>query len=132
PVIANGDICSYDDADESLRLSGADGIMIGRATYGRPWFLNQMSHYLKTGVKLPDPPLELQYSILLAHLEDMLSHYGEGTGLRMARKHISSYSKGLTNSAEFRAKINASDDVNLVKDLLKALYESNFETISIS
>ena len=132
PVIANGDICSYDDADESLRLSGADGIMIGRATYGRPWFLNQMSHYLKTGIKLPDPPLELQYSILLAHLEDMLSHYGVGTGLRMARKHISSYSKGLTNSAEFRAKINASDDVNLVKDLLKALYESNFETISIS
>ncbi|MDP3532963.1 MAG: tRNA dihydrouridine synthase DusB [Alphaproteobacteria bacterium] len=129
PVIVNGDICSYDDADESLKLSGADGIMIGRATYGRPWFLNQMSHYLKTGVKLPDPPLELQYSILLAHLEDMLSHYGEGTGLRMARKHISSYSKGLTNSAEFRAKINASDDVNLVKHLLKALYESNFETI---
>lgn len=129
PVIANGDICSYDDADESLKLSGADGIMIGRATYGRPWFLNQMSHYLKTGIKLPDPPLELQYSILLAHLEDMLSHYGEGTGLRMARKHISSYSKGLTNSAEFRAKINASDDVNLVKDLLKVLYESNFETI---
>ncbi|MDP1724148.1 MAG: tRNA dihydrouridine synthase DusB [Alphaproteobacteria bacterium] len=129
PVIVNGDICSYDDADESLKLSGADGIMIGRATYGRPWFLNQMSHYLKTGIKLPDPPLKLQYSILLAHLEDMLSHYGEGTGLRMARKHISSYSKGLTNSAEFRAKINASDDVNLVKDLLKALYESNFETI---
>jgi tRNA-dihydrouridine synthase B len=132
PVIANGDICSYDDADESLRLSGADGIMIGRATYGRPWFLNQMSHYLKTGIKLPDPPLELQYAILLSHLEDMLSHYGEGTGLRMARKHISSYSKGLTNSAEFRAKINASDDMHLVKDLLKALYESNFETISVS
>lgn len=127
PVIANGDITSYDDADTSLNLSGADGIMIGRGTYGRPWFLNQMGHYLKTGIKLPDPPLHLQYTILLTHLEDMLHHYGQETGLRMARKHISSYSKGLTNSAEFRAKINSSTDVNLVKSLLKTLYESNFE-----
>lgn len=122
PVIANGDITSFEDVDKAISLSGADGIMIGRGTYGKPWFLNQVIHYLKTGEKIPEPPIHLQYEILQHHLDDMLLHYGNETGLRMARKHISNYSKGLPNSAEFRAKINASDNLTMVKEMLTHLY----------
>src|SRR5712671_6331260 len=86
PVIVNGDIDSLDDVDTALAQSGADGVMIGRGAYGRPWFPNQTIHYLRTGERLPDPSLAEQYAIVRAHFEGMLSHYGQETGVRMARK----------------------------------------------
>src|SRR5450631_2568659 len=76
PVIANGDILTEDDAVEALRRSGADGVMIGRGCYGRPWFLAQVAHFLRTGMRLPEPTLSRQKSIMLGHYHAMLSQFG--------------------------------------------------------
>jgi tRNA-dihydrouridine synthase B len=123
PVIANGDITTLEEAKEALELSGADGIMIGRGAYGRPWFVNQVIRYLRTGERLPDPPLPVQLGIVLGHYEDMLSHYGVVAGSRIARKHIGWYSKGLPDSAEFRSAVSRVDDPAQVKTLIRSFYE---------
>ncbi len=124
PVIANGDIVKVDDAREVLRLSGADGVMVGRGAYGRPWFLKQIIHFLKTGERLPDPSLGEQRNLLLKHYSMMLEHYGVHVGLRNARKHIAWYSKGLPASAEFRASINTVDDPEIVIRTITSFYDS--------
>jgi tRNA-dihydrouridine synthase B len=127
PVIVNGDITGYDDVDNALKLSGADGVMIGRGSYGRPWFIAQVIHYLKTGERKADPTLPEQYETLKQHFEDMLVHYGAETGLRMARKHLGWYSKGLEHSSEFRATINTTDTVPGVYSVLQRFYEPQLE-----
>ena len=129
PVIGNGDVMTEENAQDLLKVSTADGIMVGRGTYGRPWFLKQVSHFLKTGEKIPPPPLTEQKNLVLEHFEDMLSHYGIQTGLLMARKHLGWYSKGLMESAEFRVAINQSTCVDKVKKLITELYEKNREGI---
>ena len=96
--------------------------MVGRGAYGRPWFLNQAIHYLRTGEKLPDPPLVHQYATVLTHFESMLGHYGQETGVRMARKHLGWYSKGLPASAEFRAAVNRETEPAKVRALLAAFF----------
>ncbi|MCE9649212.1 MAG: tRNA dihydrouridine synthase DusB [Parvibaculum sp.] len=88
PVIANGDVTSCEDAQKILEESGADGVMIGRGAQGRPWFLAQVAHYLKTGEHLPAPSWAEQGRIVAAHYRDMLAHYGQELGLRTARKHL--------------------------------------------
>jgi tRNA-dihydrouridine synthase B len=127
PVIANGDIVSLDDAAEALRQSGADGVMIGRGAYGRPWFIRQVAEFLKTGRRLPDPGLDRQLAVVLDHFEDMLTHYGAETGVRMARKHVAWYSKGLPGSAEFRAEVNRQTDAAEVRRLVRRFYEPLLE-----
>lgn len=122
PVIANGDILSLEDARTALALSGADGVMVGRGTYGRPWFIAQVAHFLRTGAVLPDPPLAAQLEIVLDHYEEMLRHYGTETGSRIARKHVGWYSKGLPGSAEFRATINATAEPARVRGLIRDFY----------
>ena len=122
PVIANGDINTLDDVDQALEQSGADGIMIGRGAYGRPWFLSQAIHYLRTGVRLPDPSLAEQYAAVRTHFDAMLEHYGSETGVRMARKHLGWYSKGLPASAEFRAAVNRETEAGKVRALLSAFF----------
>jgi tRNA-dihydrouridine synthase B len=87
PVVVNGDVTAPEQAAEALRESGADGVMIGRGCYGRPWLLRQVIAFLKTGQRLADPSLSDQLATLLAHYRDMLSHYGAEPGMRMARKH---------------------------------------------
>src|SRR5690242_3029286 len=122
PVIANGDILSLEDAKNALALSGADGVMVGRGTYGRPWFLAQVAHYLRTGTSLPDPSLAAQPEIVLEHYEEMLRHYGTDTGSRIARKHVAWYSKGLPGSAEFRAAVNATAEPPRVRSMIEDFY----------
>ncbi len=97
---------TLDDVQKILSKSGADGVMIGRGTYGKPWFLAQVIEYLKSGNRIPEPTLEEQYKIVREHYLEMLHHYGSYTGMRMARKHVNWYTKGLPKSAEFRSKIN--------------------------
>jgi tRNA-dihydrouridine synthase B len=118
PVVANGDINTLEDARDALAQSGADGVMIGRGAYGRPWFVRQVIHFLKTGERLPDPSLAEQRDVVLGHFDAMLSHYGADTGVRMARKHIGWYSKGLPGSAEFRAAVNRLADPAKVRAMI--------------
>jgi tRNA-dihydrouridine synthase B len=127
PVVANGDIVSLEAAAEAMQQSGADGVMIGRGAYGRPWFIRQVIEFLKHGRRLPDPPLAQQMRTVLEHFEDMLVHYGSETGVRMARKHVAWYSKGLPGSAEFRAEVNQQADAERVRTLIRRFYEPLLE-----
>jgi tRNA-dihydrouridine synthase B len=127
PVVVNGDIESLEDAARALAASGADAVMIGRGAQGRPWFLGQVSHYLKTGEARPAPPLTEQLELVLAHYRDMLAHHGIHRGVRHARKHLGWYARGLPGAAEFRARINREDDPRRVQDLLRAFYDPAIE-----
>ncbi len=122
PVIVNGDICTIDDAARALELSGANGVMIGRGAYGKPWMLGQVMNWLRHGVQVPDPSIDEQLAVILEHYEAMLSHYGKNTGVKMARKHLGWYTKGLHGSAEFRNMINFVDDADAVMRNLREFY----------
>ena len=106
PVIANGDIKNSQDAKNALDLSKADGVMIGRACYGKPWLIRQIADELINRPSISTPTIFEQREIVLNHFEEMIEHYGAQTGISLAKKHIGWYSSGLKDSAEFRAKIN--------------------------
>jgi tRNA-dihydrouridine synthase B len=122
PVIANGDILTPDDAAEALRQSGADGVMIGRGAYGRPWLLGQTMRWLTHGERREDPSLDEQYAVIVEHYRMMLDHYGAETGVNMARKHLGWYTKGLPGSAEFRNAVNQIADPARVLAMLDEFY----------
>jgi len=120
PVVANGDIATPEEAKQVLEHTGADGIMIGRAAQGRPWIFREIEHYLSTGERLPPPLVSEIHAVLVAHLEELYAFYGRETGVKVARKHISWYTKGLAGSAGFRHRMNQletceeqRDEVNL-------------------
>lgn len=127
PVIANGDITSPEKAKHVLEVTGADAIMIGRAAQGRPWIFREVAHYLETGDTLPEPGILEVRDILTGHLENLYGFYGEHTGVRMARKHISWYSKGQPHGAAFRKLINsvesAAQQISLTNDFFANLAE---------
>ncbi len=111
PVIANGDITTPQKAKYVLDYTGADGVMIGRAAQGKPWLFREIEHYLKTGELMAPPTVSEVHRVLREHLEDLYGFYGEVTGVRVARKHISWYTKGLVGSAHFRHAMNQLDTV---------------------
>jgi tRNA-dihydrouridine synthase B len=128
PVIANGDITTPEKAKYVLEVCGADAVMIGRAAQGRPWIFREIAHYLETGEKLPEPGLEEVRDILLGHLDNLYDFYGEYTGVRMARKHISWYSKGQAHGGAFRQAVNHVDNsrqqIIMVNDFFAQLIDS--------
>jgi len=106
PVIANGDITTPEKARLVLQQTGADAVMIGRAAQGRPWMFREIEHFLSTGQHLPPPQVTEIHSVLVGHVNDLYDFYGEHTGMRVARKHISWYTRGLAGSAQFRHYMN--------------------------
>lgn len=126
PVIANGDINSPEKARHVLDYTGADAVMIGRAAQGRPWIFREIDHYLNTGSLLAEPSLPEIRDILIEHLDNLYAFYGEYTGVRMARKHISWYSKGQTHGAAFRDAVNR---VETLDDQLHMVHEFFAELI---
>ena len=123
PVIANGDITTPEKAKLVLDKTGADGVMIGRAAQGRPWLFREIEHYLKTGEKLPPAQVAEIHGILLAHLEDLYDFYGIDTGVKIARKHISWYTKGLIGSAAFRKIMNTLPTVALQRAAVNDFFQ---------
>ncbi len=109
PVLANGDITSPEKAQQVLEETQADGLMIGRAAQGRPWIFREVHHFLTTGRRLPQPAISEIRATLLEHLQNLYEFYGEFTGVRVARKHISWYSKGQPGGAVFRQAVNRVD-----------------------
>ncbi len=111
PVIANGDITTPEKAKYVLEHTGADAVMIGRAAQGRPWLFREIEHFLTTGTHMLSPRVDEIQQVLNAHLADLYDFYGEYTGLRVARKHISWYTKGMPGSAVFRHRMNQMESV---------------------
>jgi len=128
PVIANGDITTPEKAKFVLDKTGVDGIMVGRAAQGRPWIFREIDHHLKTGENLAEPSVTEVRDILLGHLHNLYNFYGEYTGVRMARKHISWYSKGHRHGAAFRQAVNRVDSigeqVKMTEDFFERLQQN--------
>jgi tRNA-dihydrouridine synthase B len=109
-------------AAEALARSGADGVMVGRGAYGRPWFLRQVMNYLRDGSRTPAPGLARRVEVMLRHYEEILTLYGRHHGVRIARKHLGWYAKGLDGAAEFRARMNREGDPAKVVAMIEALF----------
>jgi len=123
PVIANGDIKNSDDAKKAMELSKADGVMVGRACYGKPWLINQISAEINKNEIIEAPNIFEQKEIVIDHLKQMIEHYGEKVAIPLARKHIGWYSSGLKDSAEYRAKINTTQGSKNVIAEVEAFYD---------
>jgi tRNA-dihydrouridine synthase B len=123
PLIANGDITTPEKAKYVLDYTGADAVMIGRAAQGRPWIFREIEHYLVTGAHLPPPTVEEIHTVMLEHLHDLYAFYGDLSGMRVARKHISWYTKGLAGSAQFRHNMNTLQTIELQLNAINDFFD---------
>ncbi|NOX09959.1 MAG: tRNA dihydrouridine synthase DusB [Gammaproteobacteria bacterium] len=123
PVIANGDIRDPEKARHVLEYTGVDAVMIGRAAQGRPWIFREIDHYLNTGEYLPEPSVAEVRQILSEHMLNLYDFYGEHIGVRMARKHISWYSKGQREGALFRDQVNHVDTIKEQLGLIDQFFD---------
>lgn len=135
PLIANGDITTPEKAKYVLDYTGADAVMIGRAAQGRPWIFREIEHYLATGEHLPPPTVDEIHTVMLDHLHDLYAFYGDLSGMRVARKHISWYTKGLAGSAQFRHNMNTLQTIelqlNAINDFFAELKTKNERLVYI-
>ena len=122
PVLVNGDIRSCADAVRALALSGADGVMIGRGAYGRPWIIAQAAAFLRGRAAPGEPELRVQFETVVEHFEAMLAYYGERAGVRIARKHLGWYSARLPGAAEFHSAINGAAEAAEVRRLIREFW----------
>ena len=132
PVIANGDITTPEKAAYVLHRTGADGLMIGRAAQGNPWIFREISHFLSTGETLAPPPVTEVCDTLLSHLETLYVFYGEYSGVRMARKHISWYSKGLRDGAAFRHRVNQVETCAAQIEMVREFFDAQAQTMELA
>jgi tRNA-dihydrouridine synthase B len=123
PVVVNGDIKNEVDAEKAMQLSKADGVMIGRGAYGKPWLINRVAKFLTKGEIVAEPSIAEKRQVIIEHYQEMLSYYGITTGVMMARKHLGWYSAGLPGSAEFRSKTNTTNDHNQVIALIEEYFD---------
>jgi len=123
PIIANGDIDSPLKAAEVLNKTGVDGLMIGRAAQGNPWIFRQIIHYLEHDKLLSSPSVAEIRQILIEHLENLYDFYGDFSGVRMARKHIAWYSKGLRNGNAFRQEMNLLESPQQQVDFTRQFFD---------
>jgi tRNA-dihydrouridine synthase B len=124
PVIANGDITTPEKAKFVLEYTDADAVMIGRAAQGRPWIFREIQYYLETGERLPEPASNEVRDILIGHLNNLYDFYGEFTGVRIARKHISWYSKGQPHGAAFRDAVNRVETVEQQLEMTQKFFNN--------
>lgn len=131
PVIANGDMRSMEDVRAALTLSKADGVMVGRGSYGRPWFPGQAAAALRAGDDVTPPPLSRQRDVALRHYDHMLAHYGHHHGVRIARKHLGWYieaaSGATTDVKQWRARLCREEDPRQVRRHLSAFYDQGLQ-----
>jgi tRNA-dihydrouridine synthase B len=127
PVVANGDVESLDDAAEILRRSGADGVMVGRGAYGRPWFPGQVADFLESGQCTAEPALAEQAELALEHLDALRRHYGDEIGGRVARKHLGWYLARAGIERERRAEVQREERPERVEQLVAAAYRTAAE-----
>ncbi|MFQ5995408.1 MAG: tRNA dihydrouridine synthase DusB [Acidiferrobacterales bacterium] len=132
PVIANGDITTPEKASSVLSRTDAAGLMIGRAAQGRPWIFREINHYLNTGERLPEPSTEEIRDTLLGHLHNLYAFYGEHTGVRVARKHISWYSKGQVGGGMFRNAVNRVECAAAQLAMTREFFDKQLETMELA
>ena len=127
PVIANGDIATTEQAKEALRLSGADGVMIGRGTQGKPWVVRDIIHYLR-GEAIPAPPgSDEMHELILRHYDAIIEYYGERSGVPLARKHLAWYVSGMHGANAFRERVNKLSDPQMVRGEINTLFEADLK-----